>query len=261
MPGIDQSFWDSHGDVISAAITMAIAVAIAIAVDRFVLARARHVAERIGDGGVSRSAQTRLQLIRRLVFLTILVIGAAVALSQFAKLEKLAAGILASSAVLGLVLGFAARQTIGNLVAGIMLSIAQPIRIGDRITFEEETGRVDDITLSYTYIDPGDGRLVVVPNESLASGTVFNHSTGDQTAPVAASIWLPPDADLGRARVALDAAGAERVTVEEITPEGIRLELRTLPEGPRTRVGGEEAALRERAQGALREAGLLQDGS
>ena len=100
-----------------------------------------------------------------------------------------------------------------------------------------------------------------MPTESLASGTVFNHSTGDQTAPVAASIWLPPDADLGRARVALDAAGAERVTVEEITPEGIRLELRTLPEGPRTRVGGEEAALRERAQGALREAGLLQDGS
>jgi small-conductance mechanosensitive channel len=259
--GIDQSFWDSHGDVISAAITMVITVAVAIAVDRFVLARARHVADRIGEGGVSRGAQTRLQLIRRLVFLTILVIGAAVALSQFAKLEKLAAGILASSAVLGLVLGFAARQTIGNLVAGIMLSIAQPIRIGDKITFEGETGRVDDITLSYTYLDPGDGRLIVVPNESLASGTVFNHSTGDQSAPVAASVWLPSDADLGRARVALDAIGAEQVTVEEITPEGVRLELRTAPETPRTRVGGEEATLRERALGALREAGLLQAGS
>ena len=247
--------------MISAAITMAIAIAIAVAVDRFVLARARHVAERFGEGGVSRGAQTRLQLIRRLVFLTILVIGAAVALSQFAKLEKLAAGILASSAVLGLVLGFAARQTIGNLVAGIMLSIAQPIRIGDRITFEDETGRVDDITLSYTYIDPGDGRLMVVPNESLASGTIFNHSTGDQSAPVAASVWLPADADLERARRALDGAGAERVTVEEVTPEGVRLELRTAPESARTRAGGEEAALRERALSALREAGLLQAGS
>ena len=261
MPGIEETFWDKNGDVVTAAITMAVAVAIAIAVDRFVLARARHVAERFGEGGVSRGAQTRLQLIRRLVFLTILVIGAAVALSQFAKLEKLAAGILASSAVLGLVLGLAARQTIGNLVAGIMLSIAQPIRIGDRITFDDETGRVDDITLSYTYIDPGDGRLMVVPNENLASGVVFNHSTGDQSAPVAASVWLPADADLERARRALDSAGAERVTGEEITPEGVRLEIRTAPEGARTRVGGEEAALREHALDALREAGLLQAGS
>jgi len=247
--------------VISAAITIAIAVVIAIAVDRFVLARARHVAERFGDRTVSRGAQTRLQLIRRLVFLVIVAIGAALALSQFAKLEKLAAGILASSAVLGLVLGLAARQTIGNLVAGIMLSIAQPIRIGDRVTFEDQTGRVDDITLSYTYIDPGDGRLIVVPNERLAAGIVFNHSTGDQSAPVAASVWLPADADIGRARRALDAIGAEQVSVEELSPEGLRLELRTTPETARTRVGGEEAALRERAQEALRAAGILAAGS
>jgi small-conductance mechanosensitive channel len=242
--------------VISAAITMAIAIAVAILVDRFVLARARHVADRIGESGVSRAAETRLQLIRRLVFVTIIVIGAALALSQFAKLEKLATGILASSAVLGLVVGLAARQTLGNLVAGIMLAISQPIRIGDKITFEEQTGRVDDLTLSYTYIDPGDGRLMVVPNEKLASGTIFNHSTGDRSAPVAVSIWLPPDADLERARLALATIGAERVTVEEATPEGVRLELHTEPEGPRTRVGGEEAALREAALDALRDAGV-----
>jgi small-conductance mechanosensitive channel len=253
---IEETFWDKNGDLISAAITMAIAVAIAIAVDRFVLARARHVADRIGEPGVSRAAETRLQLIRRLVFLTILVIGAGLALSQFGKLEKLATGILASSAVLGLVLGFAARQTIGNLVAGIMLAISQPIRIGDKITFEEQTGRVDDLTLAYTYIDPGDGRLMVVPNEKLASGTIFNHSTGDRSAPVAVSIWLEADADLEAARLALASVGAERVTVEEVTPEGVRLELRTAPEGPRTRVGGEEAAMREAALGALREAGV-----
>lgn len=257
---MEETFWDKNGDVVSAAITLLVAIVIAILVDRFVLARARHVAERFGEGGVSRGAQTRLNLIRRLVFLTILVIGAALALSQFGKLERLAAGILASSAVLGLVLGFAARQTIGNLVAGIMLAIAQPIRIGDRVTFEEQTGRVDDITLSYTYIDTGDGRLMVIPNEKLASGTIFNHSTGDQSAPVAVSVWLPSDADLDDARLALATVGADRVTVEEVTPEGTRLELRTAPDSARTRAGGEEAALREHAMTALREAGLLGEG-
>ena len=48
-----------------------------------------------------------------------------------------------------------------------MIAITQPIRIGDTVTIEGETGRVDDLTLSYTYLDPGDGRLVVVPNEKV----------------------------------------------------------------------------------------------
>jgi small-conductance mechanosensitive channel len=256
--GVEESFWEQHGDEVSAAITLVVTIAVAIAVDRFVLSRARQVAQRFGEGGVSRAAHTRLRLIRRLVFVVILVIGGALALSQFAKVEKLAAGILASSAVLGLVIGLAARQTIGNLMAGIMLAISQPIRIGDRVTFEEDTGRVDDLTLAYTYIDTGDGRLMVIPNERLAGGVLFNHSTGDQSAPVAASVWVPPATDLDAARRALDAAGAEQVTVEEVTHEGVRLELRTAPETPRTRVGGEEAALRERAQKALREASLLE---
>jgi small-conductance mechanosensitive channel len=258
---MEESFWEQNGDVITAAITIAVAVVVAFMVDRYVLARARHVADRLGEAGVSRAAQTRLQLVRRLIFLVIILIGVALALSQFAKLEKLATGILASSAVLGLVVGFAARQTIGNLVAGIMLAISQPIRIGDRVTFEEDTGRVDDLTLSYTYIDPGDGRLMVIPNEKLAGGTIFNHSTGDQSAPVTVSVWVPPDADVQAARQALDDAGAEQVSVEEVTPEGMRLELRASTDQPRTRVGGEEAALRERAQTALREAGLLEGNS
>jgi small-conductance mechanosensitive channel len=255
---MEESFWEQNGDVITAAITLAVAFVVALLVDRFVLARARHVATRFAEGGVSRAAETRLQLVRRLIFLIILVIGIALALSQFAKVEKLATGILASSAVLGLVVGFAARQTIGNLVAGIMLAISQPIRIGDRVTFEDDTGRVDDLTLSYTYIDPGDGRLMVIPNEKLAAGTIFNHSTGNQSAPIAVSVWVPPNADVDVARRALDAVGAEQVSVEEVTAEGMRLEVRTSADQPRTRVGGEEAALREQVQAALREAGLLE---
>ena len=53
--------------------------------------------------------------------------------------------MLASSAVLGLVLGLAARQVLANPLAGILLAISQPIRIGDTVTIEDETGRVDDL--------------------------------------------------------------------------------------------------------------------
>ena len=101
---------------------------------------------------------------------------AAIVLAQFTSLGKLAAGIFASTAVLGLIIGFAAQNTIANVIAGVLIAITQPIRIGDRITFEEREGRVTDITLSYTYVDPGDGTAVVIPNQLLVEGIVHNHS-------------------------------------------------------------------------------------
>ncbi len=257
---VDESFWQQHGDLISALITMAAAIVVAFAVDRLVLARAGRVAGRVTEVRVSRAAQTRLRLIRRLVFVVILLIGAALALSNFAKIQRLATGILASSAVLGLVIGFAARQTIANMVAGILIALTQPIRIGDTVTIEGETGRVDDLTLSYTYIDPGDGRLIVVPNEKVTSGVLFNHSTGDRAAPATVSVWVPPAADLDHARRVLKPAGAAEVSIAEITPEGIRIELKGSRDHERTQVGDEEAALRESAHEALRAAGLLEGG-
>lgn len=254
---MDETFWDSNGDWISALITMAVAFAVAVIVDRFVIARATHVASRVSETTVSRATTTRLRLIRRLVFVAIIVIGVAIALSQFDKLNKLATGILASSAVLGLVLGLAARQVLANPLAGILLAVSQPIRIGDTVTIAEETGRVDDITLSHTFIDTGDGRLVIVPNEIVVTSVVVNRSTGDLSAPVMASVWVPAAADLERAREALARLEPSQVEVAEMTPDGIRIEIH----GPRrpggTRASGEEAALRERAQRALREAGVL----
>ncbi len=251
------SFWHQHGDEVSAAITILVAIVVAFLVDRLVIGRGTSVAQKFTDGGVSRAAQTRLRLVRRLVFVLILVIGVALALSQFGQIRRLATGILASSAVLGLVVGLAARQSIGNMVAGVVLAVTQPIRIGDRVTFEDTTGRVDDISLTYTYIDPGDGRLVVVPNEAIVGGTISNHSTGDRAAPVTVSAWVPVGADLERAEEALKAAGADTMRVAEWTHEGLRLEVKVSSDAARTRVGDEEAVLRERAQTALQRAGLL----
>jgi small conductance mechanosensitive channel len=131
---------------------------------------------------VSRSTKTRLRILRRLLLLAIVLVLAALALSQFTELKRLATGILASTAVLGLIIGFAAQHTIANMVAGVQLAVSQPFRIGDRVTFDENEGRVTDITLSYTYIDPGDGSSIVVPNQLLVEGVVHNHSTEDTQA-------------------------------------------------------------------------------
>jgi len=101
------------------------------------------------------------------------------ALSQFTELKELAAGVLASTALVVAVVGFAAQRTLSNVIAGVQIAVSQPIRIGDRIEFEECEGRVTDITLSYTYLDPGDGTAIVIPNQLLVEGKVHNHSTAD----------------------------------------------------------------------------------
>jgi small-conductance mechanosensitive channel len=131
---------------------------------------------------VSRSTKTRLRFLRRLVILIVFLVLVAIALSQFTELKRLATGILASTAVLAAIVGFAAQHTIGNMVAGVQLAVSQPIKIGDRISFEEVEGRVTDITLSYTYISPGDGTTVVIPNQMLVDGIIHNLSTEDTQA-------------------------------------------------------------------------------
>jgi small-conductance mechanosensitive channel len=131
---------------------------------------------------VSRSTKTRLRFLQRLVILIVFLVLVAIALSQFTELKRLATGILASTAVLAAIVGFAAQHTIANMVAGVQIAISQPIRIGDRIAFEETTGRVTDITLSYTYVDPGDGTAVVIPNQLLVESVVHNLSTEDTQA-------------------------------------------------------------------------------
>ncbi len=131
---------------------------------------------------VSRSTRTRLRFLRRLLVLVVFLVLVAIALAQFTELKRLATGILASTAVLAAIIGFAAQHTIGNMVAGVQLAVSQPIKIGDRIAFEDVTGRVTDITLSYTYVDPDDGTTVVIPNQMLVDGIVRNLSGEDTQA-------------------------------------------------------------------------------
>jgi small-conductance mechanosensitive channel len=131
---------------------------------------------------VSRSTRTRLRFLRRLAILVAFLVLVAIALAQFTELQRLATGILASTAVLAAIVGFAAQHTIGNMIAGIQLAISQPIKIGDRIRFEEVEGRVIDVSLSYTYVDPGDASTYVIPNQMLVDGIVHNLSSGDTQA-------------------------------------------------------------------------------
>jgi small-conductance mechanosensitive channel len=253
----EQTFWQAHGDQISAAITLLVAVAIAVIVDRLLIGRAVKAATRLDTGELSRGARTRLRLIRRMLFLAIILIGVALALSQFASIKRFATGVLASTAVLGIIIGFAARQVIANLVAGVVVAFTQPIRIGDLVSIGDEVrGRVVDITLTYTSIDAGDGSLIVVPNERVTTDSVVNHSAGNSSAPITIDVWLRPDADVEAARRALEHGEVTSAHLMALTPEGARLQVKAAKDTGSDREA-HEIELREQAQDVLREAGLL----
>jgi small-conductance mechanosensitive channel len=254
---VDNSFWDSHGNEIEAAIILIAAVALALLVDRFLLGRAVRATEGMETMQFSREARTRLRLARRLVFVGIILIGVALALSQFTEVKRLATAVLASTALLGLIVGFAAQTVLANFVAGVLMAIRQPIRLGDLISIGEEVhGRVLDIALTYSLVDGGDGSVLVIPNAKVITEVVVNHSSGNVRAPVTAELWLAPDADLEAARGALEGSGVTGLSLEELTPEGARVELKASIEPGRDREA-RAADMRERAQRAFREAGLL----
>jgi small-conductance mechanosensitive channel len=241
---------------IEAGAYVVVALAIAELVDRALSRRGKRLSMAVAGGDLSPVATTRLRLVRRLIFAVIILIGLALALSKFDSVNRLATGVLASSAVIGIVVGFAARQTLANAIAGILLAITQPIRIGDLVTFEEETGEVEDVRLTYTYIRLDDGRRLVVPNERLAQSSIQNHTIFDPRVQVEVSVWLPPDADLDQA-IELISAEEEGVkaTVAETDKEGVRLSATTWAATPSER-GKVAAELRQRWLRLLREHGL-----
>jgi|SRR5215211_4265956 len=256
MPGADlytaTSFVDEHRNEITAVATVVLALVFAEVVDRMLARRGSRLQETLP---LSPVADTRLRLVRRLIFATIVVVGIGLAMAQFPSVKRVATGILASSAVLGLVVGFAARQTLANAIAGILLAISQPIRIGDLVTFEDETGEVEDVRLSYTYLRLDDGRRLIIPNEKLASGSIANHTVVDPRVQVEVSVWLPPGADVERALELLEDEEGVAGIVAESDKEGVRLSATTWADSARER-GALAAGLRRKWLRRLREEGL-----
>jgi len=104
-----------------------------------------------------------------------------------------------------------------------MLAITQPIRIGDLVTFEDDTGTVEDIRLTYTYVRSDDGTRIIIPNERLAQSKVRNHTIVDPHVRVEVSVWLPRDVDPVKALAVLRGGDELEVSIAEIDKDGIRV--------------------------------------
>ena len=235
---------------------LTVALAIAFTVDRAFARRGRALADKVIRGGISQQTDTRLRFIRRLVWLTIVVVGVFAALSQFTGIGGVARSVLASSALAAAIIGFAARQTLANLVAGIMLAITQPLRVGDWVTFDDNYGVVEDVRLNFTVLRTLGDQRIVIPNELLASGILRNDTLDNDAVGIEVSLWLAPTIDTEQALAALREHTDQTVTVAEVAPDGVRMVVggERVPPPERAK---REAEVRAACLAQLRAAGLI----
>ena len=178
---------------------------IVIAASVFVLVSilARLVDWRLKRRPLAPQAETRYLVLRRAVTAAILVVGFFSALLVIPQVRAIAGGLLASSAVLGLIVGFASQQVLSNFMAGLVIALTQPVRICDRVTYADEEGTVEEIGLTYTFIRTLGRRRLVVPNSKLASDTIINSSIRSRETFAEVTVPLPLASDVGAALDAL----------------------------------------------------------
>ncbi len=122
-----------------------------------------HYAMDSKDNLQARRVYTQIRMIERILTILILFIAVAAILMTFDKVRQVGVSLLASAGIMGIVLGLAAQRTLGNVIAGIQIAIAQPIRLDDVVIVENEWGRVEEITLTYVVVRIWDLRRLIVP--------------------------------------------------------------------------------------------------
>ena len=157
---------------------------------------ARLIDRRIAGRDLPPEAITRYRVVRRSVTTTIMFVGLLSALLVIPQVRAVAGGLLASSAVVGIVVGFASQRTLGNFVAGLLIAFTQPLRLGDDVVIEGTEGVVEEIGLIYTFVRTDNGDRLVIPNEKLASDTIRNSTIRSREKVAEISLQVPLGRDL-----------------------------------------------------------------
>jgi small-conductance mechanosensitive channel len=122
----------------------------------------------------ARALITRVSVLRKIALVLITMFALSGVLMLFPEVRHVGQSILASAGIAGIVLGFAAQKTLGNLLAGVQIALTQPVRIGDLVMIEGEVGNIEEITLTYVVVRIWDLRRLVLPISYLIEKPIQN---------------------------------------------------------------------------------------
>jgi small conductance mechanosensitive channel len=231
--------------IVTAAVVFGLTLAAAALLDRTLARRP-----------LAPEAVTRYRVLRRAVTTTVLVIGFLSALLTIPQVRAVAGGVLASGAVIGIIVGFASQRTLGNFVAGILIALSQPLRLGDKVKVENTWGVVEEIGLTYTFIRTPDGSRLVIPNEKLASDSIVNASIRNRAQHAEITVQVPLSQDLRAAIDVVRKAAPDAEVFVSALNGAATLTVRALADDEPA-AEQLERELRLQAAGALREAGVI----
>ena len=144
--------------------------------------------------------QTVVRYVLRIKNLVIFLFALLIYASLVPGLRALVGTMVAGAGITALVLGFAAKSTLANLISGLSLAIYRPFRIGDMVNIENEYGTVEDITLRHTIVRTWEYKRLIIPNEKIDSMTLINYSIIDPTMLCITEFGVSYDTDIDLAR-------------------------------------------------------------
>jgi len=162
---------------------------------------------------------TTLKFLEHSISIIIYLIGFSLAISMIEFLKPLATSIVAGAGILAIAVGFAAQQTLGNIISGLFIVISKPFQINDRISMNDGTrGIVEDITLRHTVIRNFENQRIIVPNSIISNQVLTNSNFSDTRICRFIDIGISYDSDIDLAR---------KIMIEEITNHPQNLDIRT----------------------------------
>lgn len=111
----------------------------------------------------ARKIYTQFRILERIIVFAVIFLAIALALMTFEEIRRLGLSLFASAGIAGIILGLAAQQVIGSVLAGFQIAITQPIRLDDVVIVENEWGWIEEITLTYVVVRIWDKRRLVLP--------------------------------------------------------------------------------------------------
>jgi len=164
---------------------------------------------------------TTLKFLGHSVSVIIYLVGFSLAISMIEFLKPLATSIVAGAGILAIAVGFAAQQTLGNIISGLFIVISKPFQINDRISLDDGLGLrgiVEDITLRHTVIRNFENQRIIIPNSIISNQVLINSDFSDRRICRFIDIGISYESDIDLAR---------EIMIDEITNHPLNIDIRT----------------------------------
>ncbi|HEV2295708.1 MAG TPA: mechanosensitive ion channel domain-containing protein [Tepidisphaeraceae bacterium] len=184
------------------------------------------------DNREARRIHTQVTVLSRSLQVVVVIAGIAAALMTFPRVQQVGASILASAGIAGIVVGFAARPVLENLIGGLQIGFTQPIRLDDVVLVAGEYGRVEEITTTYVVVLLWDERRLIVPFNKFISEPFQNWTRTGSELLGTVFVWVDYTAPVERIRAAAEAIVKQsplwdgrvfKVQVTELTEQTMQL--------------------------------------